>query len=155
MPRLAWAILAVAVLFGAIQLVPSRITNPPVRREPPWDSSRTRKLAVAACYNCHSNTTEKIWYERVAPISWWIKGHVDDGRRKLNFSEYDPSNARGRDAARTVTGRSMPPGYYTWVGRHPEAKLTAAERQQLADGLLATLGDAGGDRQGRKRRSGG
>ena len=34
---------------------------------------------------------------------------------------------------------SMPPGYYHWFGLHANAKLTSAEKQQLADGLRATL----------------
>jgi hypothetical protein len=147
-PRLVWVVVLAAVVFGAIQLVPSRITNPPVRREPPWDSPQTRALAVAACYDCHSNQTRNFWYERVAPVSWWIKGHVDDGRRRLNFSEWDPAHSEGARAARTVTEGSMPPDYYTWLGRHPDAKLTDAQRKQLADGLIATLGVGTGEREG-------
>jgi hypothetical protein len=33
----------------------------------------------------------------------------------------------------------MPPNYYTWLGLHSNAKLTAAERRDLAAGLTATL----------------
>jgi hypothetical protein len=33
----------------------------------------------------------------------------------------------------------MPPSYYTWFGLHGDAKLTAAQRQELADGLRTTL----------------
>ncbi len=35
---------------------------------------------------------------------------------------------------------SMPPGYYTQFGRHPEAKLTTAEVAELIAGLKATPG---------------
>ncbi len=49
-------VLGVALL--AIQLVPSRVSNPSARNEPPWDSPRTRTLAVAACFDCHSNETK-------------------------------------------------------------------------------------------------
>ncbi len=43
------------------------------------------------------------------------------------------------DAVETVTNGSMPPSYYTWLGLHADAKLTAEERQTLAAGLRKTL----------------
>src|SRR4051794_11357 len=105
----AGAILVV-VVFGLMQLVPYRTKNPAVLQEPPWDSPRTRTLAVAACYDCHSNQTTNRWYEHVAPISWWTNNHVQEGRRSLNFSTYDPANHRsGRDVAEKVQEGSMPP----------------------------------------------
>src|SRR6478752_7651533 len=135
---------AIVVVFVGIQFVPYRVTNPPVHQEPPWDSARTRQLAVAACFDCHSNQTRSYWYEKIAPVSWWIKNHVDEGRRRLNFDEWRPGRGGGR-AARTVSRGSMPPSYYTWLGLHSNAKLTAAEKQELARGLEATLGPGGFD----------
>ena len=89
-------VLGVALL--AIQLVPYRVSNPSARNEPQWDSPRTRSLAVAACFDCHSNETKVLAFERVAPLSWWIKGHVDDGRAALNFSDF--SRQIGRASCR-------------------------------------------------------
>ena len=54
-------------LFGLIQLVPYRVDNPAVAQEPPWDSPRTRQLAVAACFDCHSNETDTYFWEDIAP----------------------------------------------------------------------------------------
>jgi hypothetical protein len=128
------------VLFGVIQLVPYRVSNPPVVAEPNWDSPQTRALAVAACYDCHSNQSRPLWFEKVAPLSWWITNHVEEGRSALNFSEWGTSGQGegAREAAETVREGSMPPSNYTWFGLHPDAKLTPAERRQLADGLRAT-----------------
>jgi hypothetical protein len=134
---LAGAIAAVA--FVVMQLVPYRVTNPAVGREPAWDSPRTRRLAVAACFDCHSNETETTWWEDVAPLSWWITNHVKEGRDKLNFSEWDRQHTETDDAVETVEEGSMPPDYYTWLGMHSDAKLTPAERRELADGLRRTL----------------
>jgi hypothetical protein len=50
-------LVAVVVLFVAIQLVPKRVSDPTVKAEPPWDSPVPRWLAVAACFNCHSNSS--------------------------------------------------------------------------------------------------
>ena len=143
-PWVKWSLLAVVIAFLAIQLIPARVSNPSTRDEPRWDSARTRKLAVAACFDCHSNQTDVLWFERVAPLSWWIKQHVDEGRSALNFSEWSTHRGEGGgDAAETVTDGSMPPDYYTWLGMHSNANLTAAERKQLADGLRKTFAAAG------------
>jgi hypothetical protein len=128
------------VAFGVIQLVPYRVTNPAVAQEPNWDSPRTRQLAVAACFDCHSNETKTIWWEDVAPLSWWITNHVKEGREALNFSEWGTRQQEADDAAETVTEGSMPPDYYTWLGMHRDAKLTPAEQRELATGLEKTLG---------------
>jgi hypothetical protein len=133
----------VVLAFGLMQLVPYRVSNPKVAQEPTWDSPRTLRLARAACFDCHSNETETLWFEDIAPLSWWITNHVDEGRAALNFSECGKGGGESDDAAETVQNRSMPPNYYTWLGLHPSAELTAAERQQLADGLRRTLRGAG------------
>jgi hypothetical protein len=144
---LPFVLIAILVVFAALQLVPMRITHPPVRAEPPWDSPATRQLAVSACFDCHSNQTRSFWYEKVAPISWWIKGHVTDGRNALNFSEWDPNNHRGgTQVGRTISRGEMPPSSYTWLGRHRDAKLTPSEKQQLIAGLEKTLGSQAGRR---------
>ena len=129
---------AFVVLFVGIQFVPYRVTNPSTRHEPTWNSTRTRRLAAAACFDCHSNETATYWWEDVAPLSWWITNHVDEGRAALNFSECTPGSGEN-EAAETVRESSMPPSYYTWLGLHGDAKLSAAERRELADGLRATL----------------
>jgi hypothetical protein len=131
------AVLSLLGGFLLIQLVPYRVSNPPVRNEPNWDSPRTRQLAVAACYDCHSNEVQTPWYGKVAPVSWLVTNHVNDGRAALNFSEW---NGRGSDdASETVREGSMPPSYFTWFGLHSNAKLTKAERDELARGLDASL----------------
>jgi hypothetical protein len=140
-------VLLLVVAFGLMQLVPINVSNPPVVQEPAWDSPRTRELAKAACFDCHSNETKLMWFEHLAPGEWWIKSHVDEGRKRLNFSECtarDGNRGHGGgegedDAAETVLDGSMPPGYYTWLGLHSDAKLTPAEKRELADGLTATL----------------
>ncbi len=74
----------------AIQLVPygRNHTNPPVQSEPNWDSPETRALAERACFECHSNETAWPWYSNIAPVSWLVQHDVDEGREKLNFSEW-------------------------------------------------------------------
>ena len=41
------------------------------------------------CYDCHSNNTEYPWYNNIAPVSYWIDAHVEDGKKHLNFSNWE------------------------------------------------------------------
>ena len=126
--------------FVLMQLVPYRVSNPAVRQEPKWDSPRTRQLAMAACFDCHSNEVRVPWYGKIAPVSWLVTNHVDDGRAALNFSNWSGAHGEGAgDAVETVRNGSMPPSYYTWFGLHSNAKLTKAEQDELARGLTASL----------------
>jgi hypothetical protein len=126
-----------------LQLVPygHSHTNPPVVSEPKWDSPQIRALAVRACFDCHSNETKWPWYTNVAPVSWLIQRDVDDGRRRLNFSDWGaPTRGEGRNPGnivRTIQRGSMPPWFY--LPPHPEAQLTSAEKDQLIQGLQTTL----------------
>jgi hypothetical protein len=98
--------------FGLIQLVPygRDHTNPPVVREPRWDSPRTADLARRACYDCHSNQTQWPWYSNVAPVSWFVNRDVVEGRKELNFSEMGREDNETDKAAETVEEGEMPPG---------------------------------------------
>jgi hypothetical protein len=133
----------VVVGFLAIQLVPygRDHTNPPVVAEPAWDTPTTRELAVRACFDCHSNQTVWPWYSNVAPLSWLLQHHVDEGRSLLNFSTWGTGHQQAERAARQVESGAMPPGDYLLL--HPDARLSDAEKQQLINGLNATFPSGG------------
>ena len=82
------ALVGAVIVFLGMQLVPYRVDNPAVIAEPSWDSPRTRALAVAACFDCHSNESRPLWFESIAPVAWLVKRDVDGGREALNFSEW-------------------------------------------------------------------
>ncbi len=134
-------------LFLLIQLVAygRNHTNPAVVAQPKWDSQQTQDLARRACFDCHSNETVWPWYSNVAPISWLIQRDVDEGRQRLNFSEWNVASSttgrfrrnEGGDMAETIQRGSMPPWFYLPI--HPNAALSAAEKQQLINGLNASL----------------
>ncbi|HEY5270864.1 MAG TPA: heme-binding domain-containing protein, partial [Anaerolineales bacterium] len=86
-----WVIIGLVVVGLLIQLVPlpGRGNNPPVTSEPLWDSPQTRALAKRACFDCHSNETVWPWYSYVAPVSWLVYNDTMQGRRRLNFSEWN------------------------------------------------------------------
>ena len=134
-PLFIVAIVGIVVVFGLIQLVPygRNHTNPPVVQEPQWDSPHTRELAKRACFDCHSNEVVWPWYSQIAPMSWLVQRDVDEGRSKLNFSDWGHNVRSVAEIADEIQGGDMPPGQYKLL--HPAAKLTDAERQTLIQGL--------------------
>jgi hypothetical protein len=130
-------------LFALMQLIPYGRThsNPRIIQEPPWDSPRTRALAVRACFNCHSNETTWPWYADLAPVSWVVQFDVEVARSVINFSEWNrPYELASYSGSSVMTG-NMPTVKYRMA--HPEANLTREETLELARGLDATLKSPG------------
>lgn len=133
--------LGVIGLLLIIQLFQIDKTNPPVRLEQDFieitkPPQAVEQLLRTACYDCHSNETEYPWYTSVAPISWWIRHHIDEGREHLNFSiwaEYDAEEQDHKleECVEEIQEEVMPLSSYTLV--HKEAKLSTEQRQVLAD----------------------
>ena len=135
--------IALAVLtVGAMQLVPIARTNPPAHGTIQWDSPQTEALAKRACLDCHSSQTEWPWYASVAPASWLLASHVNTARERLNLSELDtlPPFRKSQipnSMAMRIRNGTMPPSDYLLL--HPQARLSDAEKQQLIQGLQASL----------------
>jgi hypothetical protein len=78
-----------------------------------------------SCQDCHSNRTAWPWYSRVAPVSWVISRHVNEGRDVLNFSEWatrPPSEGDRMLICDAVSDGRMPLSDYTAI--HREARLS-------------------------------
>jgi Haem-binding domain len=122
------------VVFALIQLIPYGRShkNPSVVQEPAWDA-QTRAIAKKACFDCHSNETVWPWYSNIAPVSWLVQRDVDEGRSKLNFSDWGHNVRSVAEIIDEIQGGDMPPGQYKLM--HPAAKLTATEKQTFIQGL--------------------
>lgn len=134
-------LLGVVVLLAAAQLVRpaknlSTAAGPDdisVKHPVP---ARVGTVLQKACYDCHSNNTHYPWYAEVQPVGWWLRWHVNDGKRHLNFSEFGAYTAKRagkklEELADEVAQREMPLSSYTWL--HPEARLTPEEIKLVAD----------------------
>lgn len=148
---LLWLVLGGVAFVVLAQVVPygRSHSNPPVTKEPAWDSPQTRALAARACFDCHSNLTTWKWYSNVAPVSWLVQSDVDGGRGTLNFTEWNrPQDTSPADIAQAIRGGAMPPWFYTLM--HRTAALSSAEKNALVAGLSSTfaasppLGGGGG-----------
>lgn len=117
----------------AAQLVPIDRTNPPVRAN--VDAPRDVEVILRrACYDCHSNETRWPWYSRVAPMSWMVVHHVEEGRDQLNFSDWPVVDFEGRnlelhEIEDAIAKDKMPLKSYRLV--HSEARLSERDRSQL------------------------
>ncbi len=130
------------VVFVAIQFVPygKDHLNPKVVEEPHWDSPKTRTLFMRACGDCHSNETKWPAYSTVAPVSWFVYKHVEEGREHLNISMWNHQKKnKGDEAAEEVEEGDMPLSSYLLA--HPEAKLSQDETKALIQGLKNTFGE--------------
>lgn len=135
-----WVIIGLVVVGLLIQLIPlpGRGNNPPVTSEPNWDSPQTRALAKRACFDCHSNETAWPWYSYVAPVSWLVYNDTMQGRSRMNLSEWTSRPQPGvGEISGIIQEGEMPPAVY--LPMHPTAQLTAAEKQQLINGLNNSL----------------
>jgi cytochrome c551/c552 len=123
-------LIVLVIVFVGIQFIPVERTNPPVKSEigAPAD---VKAIFKKACYNCHSNETNWVWYTKVAPASFLAVKDVQDGRRHLNFSEWNINKeAKAKENIwDEVREEQMPPWQYKIF--HSESKLTQEEKNIL------------------------
>lgn len=109
-------------------------TNPP---------EHIQTILKTSCYDCHSNESTYPWYTNVAPISWWVKQHINEAREELNFSEWGTFNAKRQkhkleEVYEEVEEGEMPLPSYLIV--HSEAKLTTEQKNELVAWFKAEKG---------------
>ncbi|MBV8325873.1 heme-binding domain-containing protein [Chryseobacterium sp.] len=127
------------VAFALIQFIPIDRVNKPVDVKVNFvDSRKTpekiKTLIKGACYDCHSNETIYPKYAFIAPVSWSVKSHINEGREHLNFSVWETYNKDLKvnmlsKSIQAIQAKTMPmPGYIVY---HQEANLSDAERSLL------------------------
>src|SRR5580698_1706077 len=134
-------LLSVLLIFIAIQFIRPPLDNPPVTGDlqaPP----EVKSVLVRACYDCHSNQTRLAWFDQPAPAYWTVVNDVREGRKVLNFSNWDslPKGARAAklfEAIFQVEQHAMPLSQYTLL--HHGGVVTTDEIAVLKRYVL-TLG---------------
>jgi len=91
-------------------------------------------ILKTSCADCHSNHTVYPWYNDVAPVSWFIASHVNDGKEHLNFSEWTGYNKNQKDhilndLEEVLQSRGMPLSSY--LKKHKEAEMTDTQYNTL------------------------
>ncbi len=129
------------IIFALIQFIPVDRTNLPVKKNQNFVDifkapTEVQVLLKNTCYDCHSNETIYPDYAYVAPISWSIKNHINEGREHLNFSIWSTYNKELKkgmleNTIADLEQNRMPINGYT--AQHPEARLQASEKQTLIE----------------------
>ena len=136
-----WAALAVLVLFVAAQAYRPNLSGPPVEGSKGMRANAQLTPEVGAifdrsCNDCHSSNTDWPWYSQVAPVSWWLKGHVDDARRELSFSEWGTypqrkASVKLKEICEQVEAGEMP--LKSYLPLHPSARLSEEDKRLLCE----------------------
>ena len=103
------------------------ITNPP---------DEIKDMLKESCYDCHSHESKYPWYTNIAPISWWVKHHINEGREHLNFSiwgDYSEKKANHKleECYEEVEEGEMPMSSYLIM--HSHAGLSEQEIDQMVE----------------------
>ena len=93
-------------------------------------------ILKTSCYNCHSNNTVYPWYAEVQPVAWWLNGHIQNGKKDLNFSEFGTYRIRRQykkleEIDDLVKDNKMPLDSYLWI--HKNAKLNDDQKKVISN----------------------
>lgn len=138
---LKWAVIVGVVLAFAIQIARPTRTNPPVDEAHTIFAHTQMSPEVTAiinrsCGDCHSDKTVWPWYSNVAPVSWFVANHVNNGRKIMNLSEWgdldhERQDRRLRQICDEIQDGAMPLSSYTPM--HPASKLSPADVKAICD----------------------
>lgn len=141
MSRIKKIVLALLIAFIAIQFIqPARNTS---KQLLPTDFAKVYLVPnnvqlnlQNACYDCHSNNTKYPWYINIQPMAWIMKRHIDNGKAKLNFSEFGNYTSRRqvskmKGISNQIRDNEMPISSYKMM--HKNANLTKEEKILIMD----------------------
>lgn len=134
-------VLALAVVFISMQFIqPARNRS---GQALPTDFARTFSIPANvegifqnACYDCHTNNTNYPWYSNIQPMAWIMANHINNGKAKLNFSDFCSNTTRKqisklKEVSSQIKDDEMPISSYKAM--HKKANLTKEERNLLMD----------------------
>ena len=132
-------IAALVLMFIAVQFIPSGIPSnkPEDEKSIANDSLITGPVLEQlrrSCFDCHSNQVDLPWYSKLAPSSWVLAGHINEGKSHLNFSEWEEYSNREKiglldDIREEVSSGEMPLKSYLLI--HRDAKPGPAEIEAI------------------------
>ena len=111
-----------------MEVLPTHFTKLYKVPEPIENSLKT------SCYDCHSNNTNYLWYDKIQPMAWIVEDHIIEGKKELNFSEFGSySIRRQKSKLKSIINQikedEMPLSSYLLF--HRNAKLSEGEKTQM------------------------
>ena len=141
MNKLKKIVIALVVVFIGIQWIPSSKNETKSTIETDFlvafkASEEVITIFKTSCYDCHSNNTYYPWYSRIQPMRYMMDTHVKNGKKNLNFNEFNNySKRRQKSKLKSIIsqleGNEMPLKSYTLL--HKGAKLSVSEKTLVID----------------------
>jgi hypothetical protein len=134
-------LLICVVIVIALQFIRPPLDNPPVTADL-TAPAQVKAILRRACYDCHSNETKLAWFDQPVPAYWVVAKDVEQGRKVLNFSNFD-SLPKGVQAAKLfeclmqMEQGAMPISQYT---RFHHDGVVSAEEIGVLKQYAVTLG---------------
>ncbi|MDD2449698.1 MAG: heme-binding domain-containing protein [Sulfurimonas sp.] len=122
-------------LLLLLQFIPVEKTNPPIDSKLTLNAeTKVMEVLKKSCYDCHSNETKWPLYASIAPFSFFVASHVNDGRKALNFSNYNNIDSKTKEkrlkrAITTIKNERMALPSYRFA--HESANLSKEENELL------------------------
>lgn len=127
------------IAFVLIQFLPKQINKSQTTSKADFLAvynvpTNIKNKLKTSCYDCHSNNTTYPWYNKIQPVAMFLEIHVRDGKKELNFSEWDSLSVRRKKSklkaiVNQIKDDEMPLSSYTII--HRNAKFTKAEKQEM------------------------
>ncbi len=134
--KILWILL---IVFIAIQFIPVELNQSESFSKENFIVSTDAPDNIASilkksCYDCHSNHTKYPWYDKIAPISWWVSGHINHAKEELNFEEWATYSLKRKkhkleEIVKKTEEGHMPLKSYLWM--HGDAKLSENQISEL------------------------
>ena len=138
--RVKVVLLALLVFVIGIQFLQPERTNPAAVPSKALSAhvkipEDVQASLMRSCGDCHSNETVWLWYSHIAPVSWMVVDDVNQGRRHMNFQDWEaqPSPKQANDVltdiCKEIRQNGMPP--FTYRIAHKNVKLTQPESDAI------------------------
>ena len=105
-------------------------------------NDEVKAILKTTCYDCHSSNTVYPWYSKITPVNYWMAEHVEDGKKHLNFSEWENLSTSKKHHAlkeilEEIEAKKMPLKSYLLL--HQQAKLSATDIETLKNWIDKNL----------------
>ena len=141
-------VVVLAAVFVVLQFFQIDKTNPAIVEAETLEAVVAVPPDIAlimgrSCNDCHTHKTLYPWYANVQPAGWFLKDHIDEGKRKLNLSLFNTYDAEKKakkldEICEMVESGEMPLPSYLWI--HRDSVLSENEKKALCDWTKEAIG---------------
>ncbi|KEY20156.1 heme-binding domain-containing protein [Kaistella antarctica] len=139
MKKLLIIFISAVILILVVQVIPVHRNESPIPGGKSFVNqfnvpNNVNRILERSCYDCHSNQTNYPWYGNIQPTALLLDNHISEGKKKLNFDEFQDYGKRRlrtkyTEIVKQIEQDKMPITSYLWL--HPEARISETEKKLL------------------------